>query len=144
MQTVYKCNMNNVCPHPDNLRKAATDLRCPLCMEAEIERLKKEWITLYGVERMRFAAVARLNANIASDQQRIFHYEAAIAQFTAEREAMRAEGALIMHALERALQFTEVLMANLPAGQIVPPGVATCKHALDEALRAITNRRKAP
>jgi len=28
-----------VCSHPDSVRAAATDLRCPLCMEAEIERL---------------------------------------------------------------------------------------------------------
>lgn len=30
----------SACPHPEALRKAATDLRCPLCMEAEIERLQ--------------------------------------------------------------------------------------------------------
>jgi hypothetical protein len=59
-------------------------------------------------------------------------------------DQMRAEGALIVHALERALQLTEVLMSTLRAGEIVPPGVATCKHALDDAMRAITNRRKTP
>ena len=32
--------MSGPCPHPDGVRAAATDLRCPLCMEAEIERLR--------------------------------------------------------------------------------------------------------
>jgi organic radical activating enzyme len=28
------------CPHSESVRTAACDLRCPLCMEAEIERLQ--------------------------------------------------------------------------------------------------------
>jgi uncharacterized small protein (DUF1192 family) len=31
---------------------------------AEIERLQKEWLSLYGVERMRFEAVQRMTAEI--------------------------------------------------------------------------------
>jgi hypothetical protein len=31
----------SACPHPDALRRAAIDLRCPLCMEAEIGRLRE-------------------------------------------------------------------------------------------------------
>jgi hypothetical protein len=34
------------CEHSDDLRKASTDLRCPLCMEAEIARLRAALQTL--------------------------------------------------------------------------------------------------
>jgi muramidase (phage lysozyme) len=33
-------------------------------LRAEIERLQKEWLSLYGVERMRFEAIQRMTAEI--------------------------------------------------------------------------------
>ena len=45
------------CEHSDDLRKASTDLRCPLCMEAEIERLRAE------IDKLSRGLPATLDAN---------------------------------------------------------------------------------
>jgi hypothetical protein len=52
-------------------------------------------------------------------------------------DKMRREGALIVHALDRAFQLTEVLMAFWPAGVPMHPSVVSCKAQLDEAMRKI-------
>lgn len=61
-------------------------------------------------------------------------------ELRATTDQMRAQGGLIVYALERALELTNLLFADLPAGVPVSPGVVTSKHNLDAAMAAI--RRK--
>jgi hypothetical protein len=48
----------------DALREASVRGREIDKLRAEIERLQKEWVSLYGVERMRFEAVQRMTDEI--------------------------------------------------------------------------------
>lgn len=52
--------------------------------------------------------------------------------------------ALIIHALNCALQLIEVLIAFTPDNTPLHPGVATAKGALHEAMRAINNTLRNP
>ncbi len=53
---------------PDNFRETeeAMDAGADQIerLQREIERLQKEWVSLYGVERMRFEAVQRMSTEI--------------------------------------------------------------------------------
>jgi hypothetical protein len=51
--------------------------------------------------------------------------------------AARAGNAKVIYALDRAMQLIEVLIAYLPEGQPVHPGLETAQNALREALKAI-------
>jgi hypothetical protein len=55
-------------------------------------------------------------------------------------EAMRAQGALIVHALDCAIRWAEALFAFWPAGTPMHPDVGACKHQLDEAMSKIGAR----
>jgi hypothetical protein len=50
---------------------------------------------------------------------------------------MQAQGALIVHALDRALQLTEALMSFWPPAVPMHPNVSACKQQLDEAMASI-------
>jgi hypothetical protein len=50
-------------------------------------------------------------------------------------QAALAGNAKVVHALDRGVQLIEVLIAFLPAGEPLHPGLASAKHAFDEALK---------
>jgi len=52
----------------------------------------------------------------------------------------RTGNAKVIHALDTAIMFIEALLAWLPEGLPMNPGLASAKHRLDEALKDI--RRK--
>ena len=54
-----------------------------------------------------------------------------------EIDRYKIEGALVVHALDRATQLIYALIAWLPEGQTLSPDLATCKYAFDEALGAV-------
>jgi hypothetical protein len=69
------------------------------------------------------------------------------AQLRAETTRLRAEltqastdAAKVVHALDCAVQTVDALIAWMPEGLTLSPGVATCKHNLDEAMRAVMGR----
>jgi hypothetical protein len=67
--------------------------------------------------------------------------KAEIADLKIENEALRNGSALIVHALDCAIQFTEALFIYLPEGTVLPEAVSTCKYALDQAMHAIKERK---
>jgi hypothetical protein len=60
-----------------------------------------------------------------------------LAQLRAQLEEARAGNALIIHALNCALQWGEALFAYLPEGTVLPEGVKTANGALAQAMRAL-------
>jgi hypothetical protein len=58
----------------------------------------------------------------------------------AELEQSRTDAAKVVHALDCAVQTVDALIAWMPEGLNLSPGVATCKHNLDEAMRAVMGR----
>jgi hypothetical protein len=52
-----------------------------------------------------------------------------------ELEQLRAANAKAMYALDRAIQLVEALIAFLPEGQPLHPGLETANKALREALK---------
>ena len=77
------------------------------------------------------------NARLQAENQRIQADNTAL--MTALQQAA-ADSALVIEALSRAIQMIEVLIAYMPDGQPVHPGVVTCKSALDDAMRAMHQR----
>jgi hypothetical protein len=71
--------------------------------------------------------IAKLRANLVSAQ--------------AEIERCRQDAALVVHALNCAVQLIEMLIAFTPEGSTLHPGVATAKGALDHAMLALTGKR---
>lgn len=65
-----------------------------------------------------------------------------VAKLEAELTQMRSDAALVVHALNCALQLTEVLIAFTPEGSVLHPGVATAKTALDMAMLQISRQRR--
>jgi hypothetical protein len=57
-----------------------------------------------------------------------------------ELQAIRADAARVVQALDCALQLIDCLIAFLPEGMVLPEGVKTCKHRLDEAMDNIRRR----
>lgn len=69
---------------------------------------------------------------------------ARIKELEAELAKVREGAALIVHALNCAIQLTEALITYMPDQSPLHPNVATCKGALDQAMRAINMRLKNP
>jgi FtsZ-binding cell division protein ZapB len=59
----------------------------------------------------------------------------------AENAQIRQDAAMILHALDAALQWGEALFMFLPQGTVLPEGVKTAKGALDEAMTALRTGR---
>lgn len=53
----------------------------------------------------------------------------------------RSEAALVVHALDCAIQLIEMLIAFMPDGTVLHPNVATAKGALDRAMGAIRGEK---
>jgi hypothetical protein len=62
----------------------------------------------------------------------------------AELTKTRADAALVVHALNCAIQLTEALIAYMPDNSPLHPNVASAKNALDTAMRAIHGRLRNP
>jgi len=62
----------------------------------------------------------------------------------AELKSVRADAALVVHALHCATQLTDALIAFLPEGSPISSGVATCKENLDAAMRQIFRQPPSP
>ena len=63
-------------------------------------------------------------------------------QLRAELEQAHVDTAKVVHALDCAVQTVDALIAWMPEGLTLSPGVATCKHNLDEAMRAVMGGSK--
>jgi hypothetical protein len=88
-------------------------------------------------------------ADAAALRKKINELEAVIDQHARQHTAnimfmdkMHSEGALIVHALDRALQLTEALMSFWPADHPMNPNVSACKQQLDEAMAKIRQRKQ--
>ncbi len=64
-----------------------------------------------------------------------------VTRLEAELAACRSDAALVIHALERSCQLIEAMMAWLPEGQVMSPGLATAKEAWTQAMQVIHRRR---
>lgn len=73
----------------------------------------------------------------AQNQQRIKELEAELAR-------VREGAGLIIHALNCAIQLTEALITYMPDQSPLHPTVATCKGALDQAMRSINSTLRSP
>jgi hypothetical protein len=62
---------------------------------------------------------------------------ARIRELEAELAKVREGAALIVHALNCAIQLTEALITYMPDQSPLHPSVGACKGALDNAMRAI-------
>jgi len=62
----------------------------------------------------------------------------------AELKSVRADAALVVHALNCAIQLIDALIVYLPEGSPISGGVATCKQNLDQAMLQISRQRPAP
>jgi hypothetical protein len=62
----------------------------------------------------------------------------------AELNTTRADAALVVHALNCAIQLTEALIAYMPDNSPLHPSVASAKGALDAAMKAIHGRLRNP
>ena len=62
---------------------------------------------------------------------------ARIKELEAELAKVREGAALIVHALNCAIQLTEALITYMPDQSPLHPSVGACKGALDNAMRAI-------
>lgn len=60
-----------------------------------------------------------------------------IRELTNELNELRAGSALVVHALNCAIQLTDALIAYTPDGSPLHPNVAAAKGALDQAMHAI-------
>lgn len=58
-----------------------------------------------------------------------------------ELEQCRADAALVVHALDCAMQLTEALISFLPSGTPLHPAVATAKHNFDRAWAAVQGKQ---
>ena len=67
----------------------------------------------------------------------VIYYKTEIARLQNELAQARADAAKVVHALDCAVQTVDALIAWMPEGLTLSPGVATCKHHLDEAMRAV-------
>jgi hypothetical protein len=70
--------------------------------------------------------------------------QARIQELEAQLSKACQGNALILHALNCALQLIEALIAFTPAGSPMHPGVATAQGALHEAMRAINTTLRNP
>jgi septal ring factor EnvC (AmiA/AmiB activator) len=64
-----------------------------------------------------------------------------IKQLHAEIEAMRAQGALMVHALDRAVVLNEALFSFWPPDVPMNPNVSACKQQYNEAMDKVFQRR---
>jgi hypothetical protein len=69
---------------------------------------------------------------------------ARVRELEAELSSCRQDAAMVIHALDCAVQLVAVLIAFMPDGSPIHPGVATAKDALDDAMAAIHGRRRSP
>lgn len=60
-----------------------------------------------------------------------------VRQLAAELAACKRDAALVIHALDRSCQLIEAMMAWLPPGQVMSPGLATAHEAWKRAMDAI-------
>jgi hypothetical protein len=67
-----------------------------------------------------------------------------IRELEAELTKSREGAALIIHALNCAIQLTDALIAYTPDGSPLHPGVGAAKGALDDAMRAINSTLRNP
>jgi hypothetical protein len=67
-----------------------------------------------------------------------------IKELETELSKTRESAAMIVHALNCAVQLTEALITYMPDQSPLHPSVATAKGALDDAMRAIHRRAREP
>jgi hypothetical protein len=67
-----------------------------------------------------------------------------IRELESELSKAREGAALIIHALNCAIQLTDALIAYTPDGSPLHPNVATAKGALDHAMRVINSTLRNP
>jgi hypothetical protein len=76
------------------------------------------------------------------DWERIQIYQEEGRALREELRVLREDSALVVYALECALQLTDSLITWMPEGTVLSEGVRTCKYRLDEAMQAIGNRKR--
>jgi len=81
---------------------------------------------------------------VESEQQMTFDIQnqTRIQELEGQLQACRSDAALVIHALDCAIQLVGTLIAFTPDGSPVHPGVSLAKEALDNAMAAIHGRRK--
>jgi hypothetical protein len=93
--------------------------------EIEVEQLKK---TITGVTKQR--------------NELAFNAGKQTGMLQRELEKTRQDAALVVHALNCAIQLIEALITYTPEGTSLHPGVATCKATLDQAIAAFRGGNK--
>jgi hypothetical protein len=103
--------------------------------QAEIERLKREWASLHGVERMRFEAVQRMSEEIAKLKEELERVTRArdIACFNIVD--LNHQRTTLMDVLGSAMTLIEYMVNEMGAGGVVPSiACQLAKKALDEKM----------
>jgi hypothetical protein len=67
-----------------------------------------------------------------------------VQELQSELGKCREGAALLIHALNCAIQLTDALITYMPDNSPLHPDVANCKGALDNAMRVINSRLRAP
>jgi hypothetical protein len=63
-----------------------------------------------------------------------------VRRLEAELQSCRRDAALVIHALDRSCQLIEALLAWLPDGQPLSPGLSTAHEAWKRAMEAVRGR----
>jgi hypothetical protein len=74
-------------------------------------------------------------------QEEVRALREALRRASDEVRTLREDSALVVYALDCAVQLTDSLITWLPEGMVLPEGVKTCKYRLDEAMKAIGRRK---
>lgn len=75
------------------------------------------------------------------NQADVDRWRAEVKRLQADLAETRTNAALVVHALDAALQWSEALFAWVPEGTTLPEGVKTAKGALDQAVNAIRSKQ---
>jgi hypothetical protein len=71
----------------------------------------------------------------------VIYYKTEIARLQAELMQVRTDTALVVNALDCAVQTVDALIAWMPEGLSISPEVSGCKQRLDMAMRAVMGRK---
>lgn len=107
----------------------------------ELCRLTAENKKMFAELSEWFIEAGRLNSEITALKKVIDQHAKVHAENIMVMDQMRRQGALIVYALDRALQLNEALFSFWPPDTPMHPNVSACKAQFDDAMALAFQRR---